>query len=246
MNESRKFLISLIFLITLITNARADSEKVKGHGCLMVFAWLFCMAASIFIARYMKYTNFQLCGCDVWFIVHVSLNLFVVGVLILAFLIILSEQNWQWVTSESGSVSYAHSIIGIITISFSIVQILIGALCRPPKDSSLRFFFNTGHATFGILIFTLAVINIFIGVSIDRVNLGSYGWGIVLGWILSVLIICIIMEIILFLFNRNGYDEKSRNSIYFIKLCIFFVYMIIIWAFMVSLVALIGTTDVTD
>ncbi len=58
------------------------------------------------------------------------------------------------------------------------------------------------------------VVNIFLGVSIDRVNLGNLGWGLVLGWILSVLAMCIIMEFLWFFWIRNGL-KNSYLLVYF-------------------------------
>jgi len=42
---------------------------------------------------------------------------------IIAFIIILSQLKWTWVDSTQ-QLNFAHSIIGIITISFSVVQVI--------------------------------------------------------------------------------------------------------------------------
>ena len=41
---------------------------------------------------------------------------------ICAFFVILSENNWKWVRSGS-TVEFAHSIIGIFTIVFTVAQV---------------------------------------------------------------------------------------------------------------------------
>jgi hypothetical protein len=227
-------------------NGKHHSELVKGHGCLMVFAFMFCLAASIFIARYTKFTQFSTYGTNAWLITHVSLNVFTVIVVIIAFLVILAEHDWKWLTANHGSVEYAHSIIGIITIIFLVLQLIIGAVVRPlsrNESSSSRLFFGIFHPVFGYVVFFLAVINIFLGVSIDRVNLGDTGWNIVLAWCLSILFIGLLMEAITIFFGRQ--TLKPKVSVFYVRLFLFFVYMIVIWAFMVTLVSLIGLTDIT-
>ncbi len=59
-------------------------------------------------------------------------------------------------TMKKGGIPFAHSIIGIITICFAVIQALMGLICRPPLESSSRFVFNMVHATFGYITVTLA------------------------------------------------------------------------------------------
>ena len=58
-----------------------------------------------------------------WFFIHRPLMISVPIVSIIAFLIILSQLRWGWVDSTEQP-NFAHSIIGIITISFSVLQVI--------------------------------------------------------------------------------------------------------------------------
>jgi hypothetical protein len=50
----------------------------------------------------MRYTEFSVSKLNIWFLVHLCLNIFAVIVIIVAFIIILAEHNWKWVALESG------------------------------------------------------------------------------------------------------------------------------------------------
>ena len=58
-----------------------------------------------------------------WFFIHRPLMISVPIVSIIAFLVILLQLKWTWVDSTNQT-NYVHSIIGIITISFSVLQVL--------------------------------------------------------------------------------------------------------------------------
>ena len=91
-----------------------------------------------------------------WFFIHRPLMICVPILSIIAFLIILSQLQWSWIVNTSQP-NFAHSIIGIITISFSVLQV-IGAFFRVDKDHPKRFIFNHIHRTLGIVTFILASI----------------------------------------------------------------------------------------
>ena len=44
-------------------------------------------------------------------------------VTMISFLVILSDLKWKWVETEDKKPIYAHSIVGIITLAFSFVQV---------------------------------------------------------------------------------------------------------------------------
>lgn len=48
--------------------------------------------------------------------------MFVPVVAITAFIVILADLNWKWVDSNE-TIPFVHSIIGIITIGFSMIQV---------------------------------------------------------------------------------------------------------------------------
>ena len=92
----------------------------------IVFAWLFCASTGILFARYYKYIfpNVKLMNVQFWFFIHKPLMISVPIVSIIAFIIILSQLKWTWVDSTNQA-AFAHSIIGILTISFSFLQVII-------------------------------------------------------------------------------------------------------------------------
>ena len=90
----------------------------------MVIAWMFCASTGILIARYYKFLlpNVKLFDLQFWFVIHRPLMIFVPIVAITAFIVILADLDWKWVES-SERLPFAHSIIGIITIGFSLIQV---------------------------------------------------------------------------------------------------------------------------
>lgn len=52
----------------------------------------------------MRYTEFRVSKLNIWFLVHLCLNILAVIVIILAFIIILAEHNWKWLAIESGMI----------------------------------------------------------------------------------------------------------------------------------------------
>ena len=74
--------------------------------------------------RYYKYIcpEVKLMKLQFWFFIHRPLMISVSIVSIISFLIILSR-DWKWVTTDSDKTNFSHSITGILTISFSIVQV---------------------------------------------------------------------------------------------------------------------------
>ena len=75
--------------------------------------------------------------------------------LILAF----SAFDWEWASSSG------HSIFGMITLVFALIQILVGFM-RCDKEHSKRFVFNHIHRLCGVLTFGLSSLYI-----LDSLNL---------------------------------------------------------------------------
>ena len=90
----------------------------------------------------------------IWFQVHRTLMSIIPGISLAAFLVILSDLNWKWVSTET-PLNFAHSITGIITISLPFLQIGV-ALLRPHPGTPRRPYFNYFHRSLGILIFVLS------------------------------------------------------------------------------------------
>ena len=90
----------------------------------MAFAWMFFASTAILFARYFKFIfpNLKLFKLQFWFNIHRPFMIFVVVLCIIAFLVILSDLNWQWVSQVNG-VNFAHSIFGIFVIGLAIIQV---------------------------------------------------------------------------------------------------------------------------
>lgn len=99
--------------------------KEKTHACLMVIAWIFFASTGMVFARYMKFLlpGKKVCGSKIWFLIHRPFMIIVVVISITSFLVILSAKDWKWISSIK-PLSFAHSIFGIVAISFSIFQVI--------------------------------------------------------------------------------------------------------------------------
>lgn len=108
-----------------VGNNDLDKEhKRKAHGCLMVIAWIFFASTGILLARNYKYLfpNAKLCGLEFWFVIHRPFMIIVSLISITAFIVILSELDWKWVTTDE-PLNFAHSIFGIVAIGLPIIQV---------------------------------------------------------------------------------------------------------------------------
>jgi hypothetical protein len=91
---------------------------------LMLIAWMLFVPIGVIFARYFKFIfpDFKVCNVQFWFFVHRPLMISVPIINITAFILALAAASWTWVSSSS-SLIFAHSIIGIIIIGLSIVQV---------------------------------------------------------------------------------------------------------------------------
>lgn len=94
-------------------------------ACLMIFAWLFCVSTGIILARYYKFIlpSIKIQKMMFWFQAHRALMIFTQICSLIAFIIILADLNWEWV-SLTNKVSFAHSIIGMLVIGLSLIQVI--------------------------------------------------------------------------------------------------------------------------
>jgi hypothetical protein len=78
----------------------------------------------LFHLRYLKFIfpNLKIMDKAFWFQVHRTLMISVPIISITAFIVILADLKWQWV-SQTLVVNFVHSIFGIITMALSVVQV---------------------------------------------------------------------------------------------------------------------------
>ena len=91
----------------------------------MIIAWMIFASTGIIIARYFKFLlpNTKLCNLQIWFVIHRPMMMCVPIISIAAFILILWEADWQWISLYESTTFFTHSIFGIVTIGLSIVQV---------------------------------------------------------------------------------------------------------------------------
>ncbi|CAF3082951.1 unnamed protein product [Rotaria sp. Silwood2] len=202
---------------TLFYNAEptgSDSTGLmKAHGIIMAFTWIVLVSTGILIARYFKplWPNKKICNKAVWFAIHRAIMTSVAVLTLIAFVLILVFKKGQWV-SQHYKVEFSHSIVGILVISFSIIQPLM-ALFRCHPDEHYRFIFNYAHATVGLSAFTLSVVAIFLAMFFTRFNFQlKKQWAILVVWSCWLPIIFITFEIIEIYFRQSSSSTEKTNS----------------------------------
>ena len=101
-------------------------DFIFSKACLMSIAWMFCASTGILLARYYKFLlpNVRIFKLQIWFVIHRPLMMIVPVISIVAFILILADLNWKWIETDQ-KLSLAHSIIGMIAIGFSLIQVLL-------------------------------------------------------------------------------------------------------------------------
>lgn len=103
------------------------STKVIVHASLMALAWMFIVPLSILAQRFYgtAFPVSRLTGSDsTWFRFHRGGMILTACCCLAAFLLILAENNWTWCAANSAE-SFAHSIFGILTLSFFSFQVIL-------------------------------------------------------------------------------------------------------------------------
>jgi hypothetical protein len=186
---------------------------MKAHGIIMIFTWILFVSTGILIARYFKpsWPEHKIFGKPIWFAAHRTLMTSVAILTIIAFILILVFENGKWV-SQTTQPDFAHSIVGIIVISFTVIQPIM-ALFRCKPDGEYRFIFNYVHAFVGLTAFILSIVAIFLAMFITQFNFQANNeWGIMVAWACWVLIIFIIFWFIEFYFQKNEYKQENADS----------------------------------
>ena len=151
---------------TIVLNAQSNgsssADLMKAHGIIMIFTWIVLVSTGILIARYFKlsWSNRKICGKAIWFAIHRTIMTSAAILTLIAFILILVYKKGQWV-SQANRREFAHSVIGMLVISFAIIQPFM-ALFRCNPDVRYRFIFNYADATVGFSGFILSVAAIFL------------------------------------------------------------------------------------
>ncbi|XP_046846356.1 ferric-chelate reductase 1-like [Xenia sp. Carnegie-2017] len=159
------------------------------HGSFMIFAWLFLVLNSMFIARYSRHLwkNWEIFGSAAWFQLHrLSMVAAVVMTVIAIIIIFLNKQGW----SESAG---AHGPIGIIVTVFAIIQPTV-AIFRPHVNHKRRYLFNWVHRTLAIILFVLVMVQLYEGGELLEDSGGDVSSKVLIATIVIAIITALIFE----------------------------------------------------
>eukprot|EP01065_Artemidia_motanka_P026842 TRINITY_DN32076_c0_g1_i1.p1 TRINITY_DN32076_c0_g1~~TRINITY_DN32076_c0_g1_i1.p1 ORF type:complete len:619 (+),score=177.69 TRINITY_DN32076_c0_g1_i1:52-1908(+) len=143
---------------TTTTSATTDKSLVKTHGVLLLIGWCFLAPVAALIKRFpVPATERKVGKYPLLFLLHAGL-MFTAGVFtIVAFMI-----AWRGFEGD-GEPDYAHGTIGALVFFCVIIQVLMGAVARPEKDSPWRPKFNYAHWTLGTVCLVLGMTNVLTG-----------------------------------------------------------------------------------
>lgn len=141
---------------------------MKGHGVLMLTAWMLTGSLGTFIASFYKneWVNHTLLGQKIWFQIHRGLMMLTVALTAVGFCLpFIYRRGWS---THAG----VHPYLGCCVLGFSLLQPIIASL-RPPPDSHRRYIFNWLHWALGSVTEILAVTAMFLGVNQSSLLLPS-------------------------------------------------------------------------
>ncbi|PAA61009.1 hypothetical protein BOX15_Mlig031703g1 [Macrostomum lignano] len=184
----------------------ASTGGAKAHGCLMVLAWVLCASVGMLLARYYK-TQWpsRLLGKELaWFQVHRALMASCCILTLISFIVIFADVAGYSALDDLPDL--VHPVLGIIVTILTLANPLI-SLCRCHPDSDRRPWFNWTHWIVGTIAYILAVINLFLGLRLERagaLNTIDYHIWLLIFFVLLQFVIEIILEIhTLYHWRRN-------------------------------------------
>lgn len=194
------------FLTPGIIRVAGARPLVIAHGSLMIIAWIGTATMGIFIARYFKnaWTGRKVCGSDAWFFWHIFFQL-TTWILTISAIIIIFVDVGEWRTST-------HSILGIIVMSFAVLQPVV-AIFRPKPTSHRRPIFNFLHKFFGNFTHILAFITIYFAVPLPAADLVDWTIFIIIAFVAFYFIMNLILGVgSIYLLI----DKKNLYFLYFV------------------------------
>lgn len=201
---------------TIDYNAQASDENprlMKAHGILMIFAWIVFVSTGVLIAQFFKtaWPERKICGKAVWFTLHRVVMSSAAILTIIAFILILVFEKGRWI-SRSQEREFAHSIVGIIVISFAVIQPIL-ALLRCEPNGKYRFIFNYVHGFIGYSAFILSIVAIFLAMLFTQFDFRvNNEWGIVVAWICWAATIYVVFLAVEFYFRKRATQIENESS----------------------------------
>ncbi|KAG0591176.1 hypothetical protein KC19_1G155900 [Ceratodon purpureus] len=200
-HEQRNYFKASIVPGTVVGESAASKleKKSKIHGSLQILGWGLLLPVGAMVARYAR-------GFDpAWFYVHVTFQ-------ILGFACIIAgvATGIQLAKDFQPEHLQAHRGLGLFLFVLAILQVLAVAW-RPKKDAKIRKYWNWYHGGVGRLALFLAVVNIFLGLSIGKAE-NDFKLGYII--ILAIeLLAFAILEVLLWLrWNRQPRGERSADQ----------------------------------
>lgn len=133
------------------------------HGALMFLSWGLLAPAGILVARFMK--GFPNAASTFWFTSHKFLQTLTVVISCIGFLLAVM------IVSPGPHFDGSHALVGLAVVAASILQLLVGAFCRPPKTVEeqnarprKRLAWELFHKGVGYCLAAMAVAAIFLGI----------------------------------------------------------------------------------
>lgn len=189
------------------------SGAAKAHGILMILAWVLCASIGTLLARYYKLQwPGRLLGREAaWFQLHRILMAVCCGLTLISFIVIFIDLRGY--SGLDVFPDLLHPILGIIVTILTLLNPLI-ALCRCDPVHENRPCFNWIHWLVGTIAYVLAVLNLFIGLRLERAgdlrSIDYHIWLLIL-FVLFQFIVEITLEIhTLYHWKRN----KKRWQMY--------------------------------
>ncbi|XP_022240036.1 putative ferric-chelate reductase 1 homolog isoform X2 [Limulus polyphemus] len=197
--------------LMLISTVEGDKVPlfIKLHGSFMVTAWIGFVGLAMIIARHYKqvWQNNTLCTMNIWFAVHQFLMLLSLSLIIAAFvLIFLHVEGWSQVDPNP------HPITGCVATGLALLQPIM-ALFLPKPDAKNRSIFNWLHWFVGNTSKILAVLTIFLAVSLEAANLPYAYYWILVGYITFYFLFQLLMHIHACIVDRKKGTEKGKQEL---------------------------------
>ncbi|XP_033738341.1 ferric-chelate reductase 1-like isoform X2 [Pecten maximus] len=195
----------------ILVTSEATYFLVKVHGCLMIFAWIFCASIGIITVRFYKkiWPDKTICRERIWYQVHRFCMILVVLCVLVAVVLIFSDIK-GFSKIDGKTFHKAHPVIGIIVTLFTIANPIV-AVCRPLPGTVKRKIFNWIHWGLGSSAHILAIINIFAGVELSKAGAPSYMKYALLGYVAYLVLIYVLLEFHQCIANKS---EHKRNQTY--------------------------------
>ena len=185
---------------------------MKAHGIIMLFTWILLASTGILVAQFFKtaWPGRKVFGKAVWFNIHRTIMSLAWLLTIVAFILILIYKKGKWIPTELKK-EFAHSITGILVISFAVIQPFM-ALIRPEPDAPRRFIFNYAHGFVGYSALLLSIVTLFLAMFFTQFNFEeNKEWAILVAWVCWIFVIFLVFILIELFFRKKSTSVREES-----------------------------------